>query len=138
MDFDFDSLKAKARELTNTGVAKAKELTSTGMVKAKELTNTGMAKAKELTEIGKLKVQNVSEQDEIRKAYMAIGKLYFERNGEAPDECYAEYCAKIVASQDKIAYNNERIADIKAAGNLSDEDLLDVTPVAEDEDTPEV
>ena len=62
MAFDFESLKAKARELTNTGVNKAKEL----------------------TEIGKLKVQNVSEQDEIRKAYMAMGKLYFERYGENP------------------------------------------------------
>ena len=51
MAFDFESLKAKVTELTNTGVNKAKEL----------------------TEIGKLKVQNVSEQDEIRKAYMAMG-----------------------------------------------------------------
>lgn len=103
MAFDFESLKAKARELTNTGVSKAKEL----------------------TEIGKLKVQNVSEQDEIRKAYMAIGKLYFEQHGDSPEEGYAELCRQIADSRAKIEYNNQRIADMKAAGNLSDEDLIE-------------
>lgn len=129
MDFDLNRLKEKAREFTTTSVEKAKELT-----------NTGVAKAKELTEISKLKVQNVSEQDEIRKAYMAIGKLYFEQHAADAEEGYAELCAKIVESQGKIAYNNERIADIKAAGNLTDADLVDVeAPVEEPvDDTPEV
>ena len=84
MAFDFESLKAKVTELTNTGVNKAKEL----------------------TEIGKLKVQNVSEQDEIRKAYLAIGKKYFELHGEAPEEGYEAYCKQIADSMAKIAYNN--------------------------------
>lgn len=124
MAFDFDSLKAKVTELTNTGVSKAKELT-----------NTGVAKARELSEIGKLKVQNVSEQDEIRKAYLAMGKLYFEQHGDAPGEGYADYCKQVADSQAKIAYNNERIADIKAAGNLSDEDVAEVEV---DDNTPEL
>lgn len=111
MAFDFESLKAKVTELTNTGVAKAKEL----------------------TEISKLKVQNVSEQDEIRKAYMAMGKLYYEQHKDAPEEGYAEYCQKIAESQAKIEYNNERIADMKAAGNLSDEDVAEA-----DDSTPEL
>ena len=113
MAFDFESLKAKAKELTSTGVNKAKEL----------------------TEIGKLKVQNVSEQDEIRKAYMAIGKLYFEQKGESPEEGYAEFCKQIADSKAKIAYNNERIADMKAAGNLSDEDMAEVDV---DDNAPEL
>ena len=103
MAFDFESLKSKVTELTNTGVSKAKEL----------------------TEVGKLKVQNVSEQDEIRKAYMAIGKLYYEQHGQEPGEGYAEHCAKIAESLAKIEYNNERIADLKAAGSLSDEDVAE-------------
>lgn len=113
MGIDFESLKAKA----------------------KELTNTGMAKAKELTEISKLKMQNISEQDEIRKAYMELGKLYYEQHSAAPEEGYAELCAKVTESKAKIAYNNERIADIKAAGNLSDEDVQDIPG---DDNTPEL
>ena len=113
MAFDFESLKAKVTELTNTGVAKAKEL----------------------TEISKLKVQNVSEQDEIRKAYMAMGKLYYEQHGEAPGEGYEAFCKQVADSKAKIAYNNERIADIKAAGNLSDEDMSEVDV---DDNAPEL
>ena len=113
MAFDFESLKAKARELTNTGVSKAKEL----------------------TEIGKLKVQNVSEQDEIRKAYMAMGKLYYEKYGMDPGPDFEEQCKKISDSMAKIEYNNERIADIKAAGNLSDEDVAEVDV---DDNAPEL
>lgn len=114
MSIDFESLKAKA----------------------KELTNTGMAKAKELTEISKLKMQNISEQDEIRKAYMEMGKLYMERHGDAPEEGFAGLCAKVSEAKGKIAYNNERIADIKAAGNLSDEDVASVD--ADDDNAPEL
>ncbi len=113
MAFDFDALKAKARELVDTSAAKAKEL----------------------TEIGKLKVQNVSEQDEIRKAYMAMGKLYYEQHGDAPEEGFAAYCKQVADSKAKIAYNNERIEDLKSAGNLSDEDL---DGVEVDDDTPEL
>lgn len=113
MGIDFESLKAKAMELTNTG----------------------MAKAKELTEISKLKMQNISEQDEMRKAYMELGKLYYEQHADAPEEGYAELCAKVAEAKAKIAYNNERIADMKAAGNLSDEDVQDVPG---DDNAPEL
>lgn len=46
--------------------------------------------------------------------------------GAAPEPAYAALCEKISQSQAKIEYNNERIADIKAAGNLSDEEIQDV------------
>jgi hypothetical protein len=124
MAFDFERLKAKAKELTNTGVTKAKELTA-----------TGVNKAKELSEIGKLKVQNISEQDEIRKAYMAMGKLYYEKYGMDPGPDFEEHCKKISDSMAKIEYNNERIADMKAAGNLSDEEVEEAEI---DENAPEL
>ena len=102
--------------------------------KAAGLAQSSMAKAKELTEIGKLKMQNASEQDSIRKAYQEIGKLYYEQHGQQPDEAFAELCKKIDGSKARIEYNNERIADMKAAGSLSDED---VDSVAEDVTAPE-
>ena len=116
INFDFNSLKEKAKDLAQTGVAKAKELS-----------DTAIGKGKELGEIGKLKVQNASEQDAIKKAYLELGKLYFAERGAAPEAAYAALCEQITASKAKIDYNNERISDIKAAGNLSDEDVQDVT-----------
>lgn len=90
--------------------------------KVSELAQTGVAKGKELTEIGKLKVENAAEQETVKKAYQEIGKLYFEACGDRPEAAYAALCAKIADSKAKIAYNLERIEDIKAAGGLSDED----------------
>lgn len=37
---------------------------------------------------------------------------------------------KITASKEKIEYNKQKIADIKAAGNIQDEEIPDVEPEA--------
>lgn len=121
MSIDFESLKDKAVVLAQTGVTKAKELTE-----------TGVAKAKELTEIGKLKVQNSTEQEAIRKAYSELGKLYYAERGSAPEAAYADLCQRITDALARISYNNERIADIKAAGQMSDEEVDAVEPVDEE------
>lgn len=113
----FDNLKEKAAELAD---------------KAKELADTGVSKAKELSEISKLKMQNANERDAIRKAYLEIGKLYYAEHGTAPEGSYVELCRQVTDSKAKIDYNNERIADMKAAGGLSDEEV----PADEEEEIP--
>ena len=105
-----------------TGVTKAKEITETGIAKARELADTGVARAKELTEIGKLKVNNSAEQEAIRKAYSELGKLYYAERASAPEPAYADICQRITDAMARISYNNERIADIKAAGQITDEE----------------
>ncbi len=132
MSIDFESLKDKAVVLAQSGVTKAKELTETGIAKAKELADTGATRAKELTEIGKLKVNNSAEQEAIRKAYSELGKLYYAERGSAPEAAYADACQRITDAMARISYNNERIADIKAAGQLTDEEVEAVETDAED------
>ena len=122
MSIDFESLKDKAVVAAQTGVTKAKELTETGIAKAKELADTGATRAKELTEIGKLKVNNSAEQEAIRKAYSELGKLYYAERASAPEPAYADICQRITDAMARISYNNERIADIKAAGQITDEE----------------
>ena len=104
-------------------LGKVSELAQTGVAKAKELTDVGVAKTKELAEISKLKVENATEQEAIKKAYLEIGKLYFAERGMAPEAPYTALCEKIAASKAKIEYNQERIADIKAASGMKDEDV---------------
>lgn len=134
MSIDFESLKDKAVVLAQSGVTKAKEITETGIAKAKELADTGAAKAKEVSEIGKLKVNNSAEQEAIRKAYSELGKLYYAERGSAPEAAYADACQRITDALARISYNNERIADIKAAGHLTDEEVeeIPVDPVEEE------
>ncbi len=117
------------------------------MARIGTLAQSGMAKAKDLAEIAKLKVANVAEQDAIRKAYTEIGKLYFAQHGMDPDPAFAALCAKIVEHKEKVAYNDERITDIKLSDGITDADIeamaaeipLDDTPADEPEgdDKPE-
>ncbi len=125
MSIDFESLKDSAVVAAQNGATKVKELVGTGVAKAKELAGTGAAKAKELTEISKLKVQNSVEQDAIRKAYAELGKQYYAAHSADSDPALAGLCQKITDSMGKISYNNERIADIKAAGGPDLEDFAD-------------
>ena len=116
----FDSLKANATVLKD---------------KATDLAQTGAAESKRLAEIAKLKSANLGEENTIKKAYAEIGKLYYEQYGAEPGEGFEAFCKQISDSQSKIEYNNERIADMKAAGNLSDEDVEDVDV---DDNAPEL
>lgn len=137
MSIDFESLKDKAVVAAQTGVTRVKELTETGVAKARELADTGAAKAKELAEIGKLKVNNSAEQEAIRKTYSELGKLYYAERGSAPEAAYADACQRITDAMARISYNNERIADIKAAGQITDEEVEAVeADVLPEEDEP--
>lgn len=102
-----------------------------------DLAQAGAAKAREMTEIGKLKVNNAAEEDTIRKAYIEIGKLYYAERAMAPEAPYAALCEKITASKEKIEYNNQKIADIKAANNIQDDEVeaevVEVTEVPAEE-----
>ena len=87
------------------------------------MAQSGVAKAKDLAEIAKLKMSNASEQEGIRKACMEIGKIYFAQHGDDPDPAFASLCAQIAERKEKIAYNDQRITDIKLADGITDEDI---------------
>lgn len=106
--------------------------------KAADLVESGKDKAKELAEVGKLKTQNAEEQSNIRRAYIELGKLCYAEHGNDTEGPFAELCSQINESKAKIAYNNERIEDIKAAGNIAEEDFSEEVPAEEApvDDTP--
>ena len=93
------------------------------MTRVSAMAQTGVAKAKDLAEIAKLKMSNASEQEGIRKACMEIGKIYFAQFGDNPDPAFASLCAQIAERKEKIAYNDQRITDIKLADGITDEDI---------------
>ncbi|MEG0597266.1 MAG: serine proteinase [Oscillospiraceae bacterium] len=118
-------------------MGRVSELAQSGVSMVSELTQTGVAKAKEMTEIGKLKISSSNEEEAIRKAYTEIGKLYYAERGMAPESPYAALCEKVTASKEKIAYNSEKISDIKEANDIKDDDLEDlIVEVPAEEPTP--
>ena len=103
------------------------------MGKVSDLAQAGAVKAREIAEITKLKVSNVAEEDAIRKVYTEIGKLYYAEHGAAPGEAFAALCEKVTASKEKIEYNKQKIADIRAAGNVTEEEEAAVEEVVAEE-----
>lgn len=85
--------------------------------RATDLAQAGVAQSKRLAEIAKLKTANMAEEDAIKKAYVELGKLYYAEHGAAPDGAYAAACEKITASKALIETNNERIAELKQPGD---------------------
>ncbi len=94
--------------------------------KAINLTKMGVGKAKELGEIARLNLENLSEEDKIRKALLEIGQRYMDQHPDGPEPGYEELFARVKASNESIAENKERIANIQKDGNLSDEEVAKV------------
>ena len=85
--------------------------------RAVDLAQAGVAQSKRLAEIAKLKTANLGEEDAIKKAYIELGKLYYAEKGAAPDGAYVAACERIDAARAAIETNNDRIAELKTAGD---------------------
>lgn len=105
--------------------------------KATDLAQAGVAQSKRLAEIAKLKMANMAEEDAIKKAYIEIGKLYYAEKGATPDGAFAAACEKVTASKAVIETNNERIAELKQPGDPEVEVEAEAVEVeAAPEETP--
>lgn len=98
--------------------------------KAIDLAQTGMAKSKQLAEIAKLNLANASEEDDIKKAYIEMGKLYYAERGMAPEAAYAALCEKVTAAKVNIEENKARIEELKTDGAGPEEEpvIVEVKP----------
>ena len=100
--------------------------------RATDLAQAGVAQSKRLAEIAKLKMANMSEEDAIKRAYLEIGKLYYAERGTAPEGAYAAACERITAARAAIETKKERMAQLKMPGDPVD----DEEPGAEGEGEP--
>ena len=50
------------------------------------IAQAGVAQTKKVATIARLKTDNMAQQDAIRKAYLAIGRLCYAKYKDAPDE----------------------------------------------------
>ena len=116
--FDLDNLKGKMVDLAQSGVAKSIELAE-----------SGVAKSKEIAEIAKLKTANMAEEDNMKRAYIELGKLYYAQYGMCGEGEFVSPCERITAAMAVIETNKDRIADLKADGDDGD---IEVEIITED------
>jgi len=101
--------------------------------KAMDLAQTGVAKSKQLAEMAKLKAANLSEEDEMKKAYIEIGKLYYAERGMAPEAAFAALCEKVTAAKVNIEENKAKIEALKQESGVAEEEEPVITEVPPEE-----
>lgn len=82
----------------------------------KELAGKAADKAKSTARIAKLSMEINSEKDTIKKAYLEIGKLYYEMNRDDPDGFFAQLCDEVTVANAEIAAKEAEIAELKENG----------------------
>jgi len=100
---NFDEIKQKTGETAEHIAAKSIELAK-----------TAAEKTKLVARISKLKTDVISERDALRRSYLELGKLYYEKFKDDPDEAVADNCRKIASSLAVIAQCKDEIGQCKA------------------------
>ena len=116
INIDFDAIKEKVGTLAQAGVAQTKKVAT----------------------IAKLKTDNMAQQDALRKAYLAIGKLCYAKCKDAPDEDLAPLFAKVETALSAIAANNAALEEMKAAEEVVIDVEMQAGEMPDDAEEPSV
>ena len=82
-------------------------------VKTMDMAQVGVAKSKQLVDLAKLNIANATEQENIKKAYAEIGRLYYAERGMAPETAYVSLCEKITTAKATIEHNKATMDELK-------------------------
>ena len=109
----------------NSLASKVKEVAESGSVR--DIYDRGAGRAKAYARIAKLSLELNGENEELKKVYAEIGRLYYEQSKDAPEGFFAplfaqaeELYAGISARQDEI---NSLRAEMESEGSLDDIDV---------------
>lgn len=70
-------------------------------------------KAKDMAEIANLKGQIRTCEELLKKRYIEIGKIYYDKHGSMPEEEYQDACRDIENAQNTVVDLETRIREIK-------------------------
>ena len=109
----------------NSIVGKVKEVAESGAVR--DIYENGASRAKSYGRIAKLALELNGENEELKRVYTEIGRLYYEQAKDAPEGFFAplfaqaeEICGRIAAKEDEI---NSLTADVAAATGCDEADI---------------
>ena len=110
---------------------KAKDLAESG--KVKEIYDKGTEKAKVLSRIAKLTLEYNGEGEDLKKAYMEIGKLYYEENSANPQGFFAPLFEKVREISGQMSIMEKELAALKEMAGSQGDSFEDVVSKDEDE-----
>lgn len=82
-------------------------------VKTRDIAGNVADKAKNVSRIAKLNFEISGERDTIKKAYIEIGKLYYETYRDNPDGFFVQLCDEIDMANESIKAKEDEIAKLK-------------------------
>lgn len=94
-------------------------------------------KAKDVARIAKLNMELGAEKDTIEKAYLEIGKLYYEMHKASPDSFFVQLCDEITLANENIAKILFELDDLKAGGAKCGDIEVEFTEVSVEPATEE-
>lgn len=109
MAIDFNDIKEKVKETIDV-------MADT----TKDVAYRAADKAKTMSRIAKLSLEINGEKDSIKKAYVEIGKLYYETHKDDPDGFFVQLCDEITMAMKSISEKEAEIADLKTKDSSDD------------------
>ena len=78
-------------------------------------------KTKDVAKLAKLNMELNSEKETVQKAYLEIGKLYYETHKSAPEGFFVQLCDEITLANQHIGKLNAEIDSVKTGkdGDIS-------------------
>ena len=113
-----------------------KDTFDTVAIGAKVIAGKAADKAKEVAAVTKLKMAISAEKKTIDKAYLEIGKLYYETHKDTPDSLFIQLCDEIKLAGENIAAIRTELEAMKASGEYGDIDVEIEVEDAPVEDAP--
>lgn len=118
----------------NSLIGKVKDVTESGTVRS--VYDKGANRAKAYARIAKLTLELNGENEELKKVYTEIGRLYYEQAKDAPEGFFASLFSQVDEITGKIVAKQEEIDSLKAEAseNVDDVQVEFEEVVAETED----
>lgn len=86
----------------------------------KDIANKAADKAKSGARIAKLTMEIASEKENMKKAYVEIGKLYYDTHKDDPEGFFIQLCDEVALAQKSIADKEAEIEALKLTEESDD------------------
>ena len=113
---DFSELKDMLLSSIGKAADAGKEFAAKAADASKDIANNVADKAKAGSRIAKLSVEIATEKDNMKKAYIEMGKLYYDTHKDDPEGFFIQLCEEITLAQKNIEEKEAEIAELKTKG----------------------
>lgn len=124
---NFDELKNKFLTSLGKAAEAGKDIAAKAADAGKDIAVKASEKAKNGTRIAKLSIDVAGEKDNMKKAYLEIGKLYYDTHKDDPEGFFIQLCEEVTLAKSNIEAMEKEIADLRGSADEAEDEDPDVT-----------